>query len=154
MSIHYIETSDFSDNQLFFFVDNNGNVASTIHHLFIFLNKDFHKKINNDNYSESLLNLYNYIDSTYNLIYFPVASTSGECSEFDETNYPVSFDITENVFEIPKEKILSILKESFPTLNSNDILNSEISNSFFYVDNQCYGNSTTYQIIFFEKTKY
>lgn len=101
-----------------------------------------------------MLNLYNYIDSTYTLIYFPVASTSGECSEFDETNYQVSFDITENVFEIPKEKILSILKESFPTLNSNDILNSEISNSFFYVDDQCYGNSTTYQIIFFEKTKY
>ncbi len=152
MSLHYIETSSYKDNKLIWDIF-DGQLCSTLHHIFPLIDKDYSKKIDHKNYDQSLIKYYNKLSEDFVVIYYPIKVCTGEASEFDEDNYPVSFEIYTEYLDIPESDIKIILENEFPNSDINSIFNIAVNNSVEYFDNSYYGNSVTYGIIVVKKDK-
>lgn len=152
MSIHYIETSSFKNNKLIWDIF-NGQLCSTLHYIFPLIDKDYSKKIDPKNYDQSLIEYYNKLSEDFVLIYYPIKVCTGEATEFDEYNYPVSFDIDTEYLEVPESDIKFILENEFPNSDITTIFTNAIKNSVEYFDNSYYGDSVTYGIIAIKKDK-
>lgn len=153
MSIHFVETSQCKDTELSWEII-NGELYSTLHYMFPSIDKNFQKKIDYSNFYKSVIEYYNKLSEEYVLIYYPIKICTGEASEFDEDNYPTSFDIDTEDLYVPEFEIKEILKYEFPNKDSDEILKTELGNVLEYFDNQYYGNSVTYEILLIEKAKY